>query len=292
MIYIPVYNRPQFLKIFLDRLAHVTRFDDFQYLFVIDQSDKVIEVTGIITRWVNTLGITHEIIKLNNPRKNLGKQPYAILTGYNAAAKHDDTLTFMLEPDILIHEKFFDWHLAIHHKHPEIACSMGAITTLQDIPMLPLNFYYIADNEYQSWGVCWKTEALKRYVLPHAKKAYFNNPERYIKQNFPNTPPKYYEQLGLIKRIVQKHKLKIAWPCYPLCYHFGYYSYNRGYKRKGDNPLDIIYDPLKLKQCGNPVNYEEQVKFAREVSRVQLSGNIGILKKCLHQCPMKRKTSF
>jgi hypothetical protein len=136
----------------------------------------------------------------------------------------------------MVGKDFFNFHRAIHAQEPDIFASImtrnhnSNYETSTDVGA----YYLSGDADYQSLGVCYKSEMIKSYIIPHYNEGYLANPFAYCKQMFPDSiiGNSFVEQDGLIRRIVEANKLQCAFAHVPRAYHAGFYGKNRGLTNK------------------------------------------------------------
>ena len=222
------YGRPEILYYTLRHLDKTK--EDIIYLFSVDYGYDV----GILP-FINEFLKTHDglIVKRNKTDYRIGKQSYNVLTAYSEACfiSGDEGLVFLVEDDVFVHHDFFNWNKLIHAKEKNIFCSINSENNrIHDTTNKVNSYYYGRDNDYQSIGVCFKSETYRKLIYPHQKIAYYSNPQNYCMINFPNSSigGDFVEQDGLIRRVKEQHpEFKIVFPHIPRCYHAGMWGYNR-----------------------------------------------------------------
>lgn len=223
------------------------------YIFKVDHG-----YDEAVLRVIQQFPFDHAVVKTQKSKYSETKQSYNVLSGYEIAAEISTRYVFMIEEDILIATDFFEWHIAIQKKEPQIFCSLSTRNhNRRDIPEGYLDSYYLSTDDYCSLGVCFHRNVLKNYVLPHANHSYYTAPITYCKRNFPESKfgLGFSEQDGMIRRIqeVQGRKMPTAYPHFPRSYHCGFYGKNRKQKFFVKNLAsrieaigNIIYDEKKM----------------------------------------------
>ena len=224
VVMIPFYNREDYLSITLEQLGKTAQHPDLYYLFVADFNFRR-AVLPIANRWLQSH--RGEILQIDRTQAQSPiKQSYALYMGYHRALALKPGLVFMIEDDIAVSNRFFEWHYKILEK-PEIRLSIA--TKQRDVPYpIPQDMAgYIVRSDYQSLGVCWRPEALYD-VLQLFKPAYWANPFQYLKMLYPQVVRDLVaSQDGLIHKHIIAHNWKVGFPIYPRAFHFGLSGANR-----------------------------------------------------------------
>lgn len=241
----PLHSRPEMFKVWTELVLKCTDIDDLLFLFCLDWGyDEKYEDL------IENFPLEKSVIRMPYSDLKLGKQSQNVLNGMVAAAMHSSDLVYYLEEDIFPAVDFFNWHFDIHKQQPDIFCSIATkgnnntYTVDHDI-----NHYYLTSRpDYQSWGSCFKKQVILDYIYPHFNDAYLNDPNAYCFGNWPQSivGRAFTEQDGLIRRILETSGKAVAYPCYPLAYHAGFYGYNR--------------QPNVMSK-----SYDEKLKLIREV---------------------------
>ena len=243
----PLWQRPEFLRVWIEVITRSEMADQLFYIFCLDH--------GYDTRHLKILKedfpFDYGIIKMPKSSYKLGKQSFNVLNGMLSAAHKSGRLVFYVEEDIFPGKDFFKLHYEIHKQQSDIFCSIG--TRCNNSPWITdgyLQHYYLSNRpDYQSWGSCFKKEVILKYIMPHFNEDYFKDPNGYCARNFAGSVVgnRFTEQDGLIRRIVEKTDLKIAYPHVARAYHAGFYGYNR-------------------KGKGRHLSYDEKVELVRQVA--------------------------
>lgn len=224
IVLIPCYNRPEFLSVTLELISKAYRSDEMTYLFQVDFGYDV-EVLKVIEDFK-----LNKIVEFTPVHDYPNKQSYSVLLGYQNALKHNTKYVFMIEDDVFIADDFFHWHLSLvdkgwasiatrnHNWKGRVSNNLAA---------------YYKMPEYQSLGVCFHAESVKKFTYP--SEEYYKKPIQYVRSMFPKSriPPMYSEQDGLIRRIIHKNNHNVIFPHVPRAFHAGYYGKSRGEKPKG-----------------------------------------------------------
>lgn len=265
LVLIPCFQRPEFLSICLEQIAKAEGAENYTYAFLLDRGFHK-DNLRVIERFPFEKGI--QIRSVTVP--GIGKQSMNLLEGYRFACELPIKKVFLIEEDILISNDFFKWHEKVHYKE-KLLCSIA--TENNNTPHISegnLSKYYIGDKrDFQSLGICWDKEALKKFIVPHAKYDYYKNPRAYIAHNFKGSvmaPDHHCEQDGLIRRVRELYcDLNVIFPDVPRAYHAGYYGYNRPSNKiprgllqeKIKHLKEIIFSPEKMQENSIPGYYED-----------------------------------
>ena len=226
---IPAYNREDCLTITLEQIAKTAEQNIFYYLFVLDTGFRS-TVLGICNRWLKSH--KGEVLRIDpSQARSPIKQSYALYKGYHRALEITSNYVFMIEDDIAISNRFFEWHYKILEKLPDVQLSIG--TRQRDIPYPLVKDFdsYIIRSDYQSLGVCWRKDALYG-ALQLFKPEYWHDPFGYIERVYPQVRQHFVaSQDGLIHKHIIANGLRVAFPVYPRAFHFGVAGANRPVKR-------------------------------------------------------------
>lgn len=242
VVLIPAWRRAEMLWHTTHCIRAAIGADQLHYIFRFDRGHHA-ELYEVI----KDFPFSHEIAETPRSSYQQTKQSYSVLSGYQLATERTNGLIFLIEEDIFIATDFFRWHQAIHEEHPELFCSIGVENHnrwMRDEGH-PED-YYLSALDYCSWGVCWRADVLRRFVLPHACAPYYVKPGDYIRKQFPGSPigNGYVEQDGLIRRIQWKlgRNHPIAYPYRGRAYHAGAYGYNRANQPSGtlQERIDLV----------------------------------------------------
>jgi hypothetical protein len=221
-----LWRRPEFFKLWIDLIKKADLSGELYYLFCLDSGydRKHLE---LISRFPFECGY----IEMQPQGFKLGKQSFNVLNGMLTASKRSREFVFYIEEDLFVSRDYFRLMYSIHEKEPDIFCSIG--TRCNNSPWKVSDnreAYYLSNRpDYQSWASCFRKDKILEYIMPHFTKEYFTDPVKYCDKYFHDSfiGLKWTEQDGLIRRIVEKTDLKIAYPHVPRAYHAGLYGYNR-----------------------------------------------------------------
>lgn len=254
----PGHARPEMFKVWSELVQKANGASELFYLFCLDYGydERYIDL-------IHQFPFECSYIEMGRTNYTLGKQSNNVLNGMCAAAKHADNLVYYLEEDIFPGVDFFRWHQEIHSREKDIYCSIAthANDTKYDIVENESKYYLTSEPDYQSWGSCFRKETILEMIYPHFNESYLSNPTGYCLHHFPNSiiGSRFTEQDGLIKRILEKSSLQVAYPCYPFAYHAGFYGYNRqaqimkqSYEKKLALIREIVFDKDKMSKMTAP----------------------------------------
>lgn len=226
IVLIPCWQRPEFLSLCIEQILSAEGCENYHYLFLLDR--------GFAKENLDLISI-FPLDKTTLPRPEtvpgIGRQSMNLLEGYRWASEQDCKKVFLIEEDIMIANDFFTWHEAVHEAE-DLLCSIATENnnTVHFAEDNLSKYYEGSPMDFQSLGVCWDREALKKYIIPHATKEYYRNPRGYVLAKFPTSVMggNYAEQDGLIRRIRELEcPLQVIFPDVPRAFHAGYYGYNR-----------------------------------------------------------------
>lgn len=255
---IPCFNRPEFLWHCIRNIEKADGVDDIHFLFRPDRGHDP-EILDVIAGFK----LKYDILAVPEKARIAGimKQSWSVLMGYGIAQQMaGDGLVYYVEEDVMVGNGFFTWG-AWALKNDGSFCAIASEDTNTPLAGRPERNCgpnaYSSQGTYRSIGVCWTAENLRKFVQPHCVTPYFLNPWNYIKQHFPTDPlgSGFCEQDGLIRRIQLTSGLPIAYPFEPLCYHAGYYGYNRGNPNKPKGSL-----AQRIEEVGKVIYSNEEMK--------------------------------
>jgi len=234
IVLIPVYQRPEFLKVCLEYIQAAELSESFEYWFLCDFGFDPKNI-----RVIDQFPYKKRIIKRSKHRyKPVTKQSFNLLEGYKEAVATGADNVFLIEDDIFVANDFFKWHLEAQ-KFSGLTIATANNNTKFEVTDSLDKCYIGADADYQSLGVCWDSAALSKYVLPHANELYYKDPVQYCVNNLPQDiiGKHFVEQDGLIRRCIQG-KLRAVFPHVARAFHAGFIGYNR----KGKKPEGVGVD--------------------------------------------------
>ena len=269
VVVIPCFNRPEMLWWNIDCIKKAEMADQMYYVFKPDTlfDQKILEI-------IKDFPFEHEVLTMPNTAisnlRNLGRQSYNVLTGYQYAASITDQMVFLIEEDIMIGKDFFKWHLEVHRDSPDIFCSIAVLNhNRQNIgaeamgEAFGVEDYYLTTKDFCSWGVAIHSQDIKQFIDRNCTHEYFMEPMKYIARKLPCdfVGPTFVEQDGLIRRIqglscrpYQSEERKgltyyedmaIAYPFKARAFHAGLYGKGRmkppAFSRSGSLQAAIDY---------------------------------------------------
>jgi hypothetical protein len=259
IVLIPCWQRPEFLWHCLDNLVRVPEIDTVHVVFRPD--------TGFVPENLEVIrAFSHRLpsyeIQLPEPcpyRRT--KQSANVLLGYLRAAEAARRHVFLIEEDVMVARDFLAWHRAVHAAAGPLFCSIAVNNPHRPpVPHGDPETYYLCSGEYCSYGVCFDRAVLRELIAPHVRSAYLRRPKHYLRRHFPDSQVSlsFVEQDGLIRRIQERARLPMAYPCLPRAYDAGFYGYNRpggipgpAHSRRA-RLGDIIYDRERLHALAAP----------------------------------------
>lgn len=266
VVVIPCFDRACFLSCTLDLITQADQAKDMVYLFAVDFGfdPEVLKV-------IDAFPFDKAVVQRSRTPYRDGKQSHNLLSAYSEACYLSDKYVFLIEDDIFISKDFFNYHLAVHEKHPNTFCSIGAENHNTHYETEPDDsLYYFGDvTDYQSWGVCWNKDVLEDFILPHANTTYYNNPMVYLQRVFNQDwiGRHFCEQDGLIRRVrYTKPDMPVIFPHNARCFHAGFYSYHRNTRNrllgsleeKKRRIMEIVTTPELYQQwCERPEYYND-----------------------------------
>lgn len=225
-VVIPCYDRPEYLELCLSFIQMADGWKENDYIFAIDNGARN-ENIGVIANFTAANKYT---VRPQKTITGVGKQSYNVLSGLVAAAHMNYELVHYIEDDVFIAQDFFTFTKKIHAKEPELFCSiMSKNVNGDDRVTINQDAYYVKHtNQYQGIGSTFKGEMIKKYITPHYCNEYFQRPSSYVQIWFESAlSNEFCEQDGLIRRIIEKDNLPVAFAHVPRCFHAGFYGYHR-----------------------------------------------------------------
>jgi len=284
IVIVPAYNRPEFLSLCLDKIREA----DANITVVVAFDDGYDKACKEVLKGRHNVVYTEQSPHRYN---RLTKQSRHVMHCLIAAA-YGRALVYLIEDDVMIGKDFFDFHRAIHAQQPNIFASIltrnhnSNYQTTEDV-----GAYYLSGNaDYQSLGVCYKSEVINSHINPHFNEGYFNDPFSYCKTTFPASiiGDAFVEQDGLIRRIVEAKKLQCAFAHVPRAYHAGFYGKNRGLSNRIKNlpfrlRLEKVKEIIFSKENMRKESDNDYFYFDSEPVDLTISSETYYL----HQCPRK-----
>jgi hypothetical protein len=252
---IPAFQRPEYLK---ECLSNIEKADGHEDLILVIALDYGYDAKNI--QIVNESSLRDQCFISRTPRNGfkLGKQSFNVLKNLlQACSQNDIDVVYYVEDDIFISKDFFTFGEEVLQKEPDIFAFIGTEShNIRVETSHNKNAYYLTDKaDFQTHGVCYNAKKFMQYIAPHITGNYFNNPIAYCNQFASVVCQKgYCEQDGLIRRVIEKEKLVIAYPHVARAQHAGIYGYNRNngimkltYEKRLAFIQETCYDAEKMK---------------------------------------------
>ena len=225
IVIIPAFDRPAFLQVCIDHILKADGAETMRYIFALDTGYHPDNL-----KVINGFPFQYAVLPRKSKVVGIGKQSNNVLMGLLAGLNYcDGKPIYYIEDDVFIGKDFFTFGAKM--LEPDTLCAVlsknvnGNDTVTDD-----LNAYYTKlSNEYQGIGSIFNPSMLERYIKPHICTEYVLQPRAYCLQHFPKTllGADYCEQDGLIRRIIEKNGLKVAFSHVPRCFHAGFFGYHR-----------------------------------------------------------------
>jgi hypothetical protein len=224
IVLIPCWRRADFLTV---TLRHVVAAASARKHYVVFLAD--VGASPGVLRVAQRCPLRHEIVMARE--RPMRGNSHNILGGYAYASaiapKLKANLVYLIEEDIWIGRDFFAFHEAAH------ACQrsffVSGVRNQNDLRALPHDRSRIyLDSRYQSLGVSFRVESLPRITAHHCPE-YYAAPQDYVARRFPSSRlgEYFWEQDGLIGRVIEDERLAGIYPFVPRAYHAGFIGYNR-----------------------------------------------------------------
>lgn len=262
IVLIPCYYRPEFLSLCLEYLSKATGARDNKEYWICQDFRK-----DDNHRYAMQASWTKEVIENSPlPVRFIQRQPhsysgnsYNTLEAYKEAYATDARYIHLVEEDCLVTPDYFLWHEAIQEKEDALLCSVAyrcIRNSLVDKTISSSETYFVSSRDYASIGVCWKRERLGA-VVAHARPEYYAEMGPYLDTRFEDDRYSgwFWEQDGLIMRVLHEQKKFVVWPYVPRVFHIGAWGYHRPNGRRPDGQLaekivkvrEIMYSKEMLK---------------------------------------------
>lgn len=259
IVLLPCWRRPEFLWHCLDNLVRVHQIDTVHVVFRPDTGFAP-ENLEVIRAFSQRLPSYEVQLPERCPYRRT-KQSANVLLGYLRAAGVARRHVFLIEEDVMVARDFLSWHRAVQAVAGALFCSIAV-----NNPHRPClshgepEGYYLCSGDYCSYGVCFDRSVVRELIAPHVRAAYLRRPKYYLRRHFPDSQVSlsFVEQDGLIRRIQERSRLPIAYPCLPRAFDAGFYGYNRPGGIPGPEHSrrarlgDIIYDRERLRALAAP----------------------------------------
>ena len=238
---------------------------DFTYVFAAD-----LGVTRQVLDVIQKFQANKSVVVPETHNFKIGKQSKNVINGLLSEHCKQAEKIFYVEDDVFIGKDFFTFGEETSKKSGAFAVILSRNVNGKDGVCDDRNaFYCKTDNQYQGIGVCFDNLLLKKFLGPHNQARYFANPLKYVSLSFPNSKLNkcFCEQDGLIRRIIEANKLKVAFSHVPRCFHAGFYGYHRH-----PNGIDIIKmtpEQRKTTILKNAFDVEALRKIVTEEGRIK-----------------------
>jgi len=259
-VIMPGHSRPEYFKVWTELVKKAEGADKLFYIFCLDSG-----YDPIYDKLIDEFPYECGVIKMPvQPGLALGKQSRNVLNGMIAGAKYSDKYVFYVEEDIFIGREFFKWHYAVQKQQKDLFCSVGTKSnnTQYTVDGFASHYYVTDEPDYQALGNCFRKEVILDLIAPHFCDAYLTKPTEYCMRNWPKSfiGSIWTEQDGLIRRILEQKKMKVAYPCLPFGFHSGFYGYNRlphllnkKYEDRLEMVREVCFDKTKMKELLQPL---------------------------------------
>ena len=258
---IPAYDRPEYLYLCLEKIVETNEYHDIKIIVSLDLNYNPNNL-DVIDKFNNILNITLTSNNINVSNKEM-KQSFHLLSAYKKYYNmHKPDLIYMIEDDIIISKDFFSFHEDIHKLHSNTFVSIvSEPNNFKGLPGSNNDIYHSPMSDYQSLGVCFNANKLNEFILCHNVSEYYKNPNHYLLNKFPNSKynNKWWEQDGMIRRVLESLNVTPIYACTPRCYHAGYY----GYHRPGNRPNGTLNE--KINELRNIIFNQELLNSKQEV---------------------------
>ena len=243
---IPAMQRPEYLKECLINIEKADGQEDLIFMIALDYGYDIKNI-----QIINESALKDRCLIYKTPKTGfkMSKQSYNVLNSVLGACSHPEVkYVHYIEDDIFISKDFFTFAEQVLDEQPEVFAFIG--TASHNVRVTATdnkNAYYLTRKaDFQTHGVTYNAKLFNQYIAEHKNGNYFNNPIAYCNQFASVVCQKgFCEQDGLIRRVIEKNKLVLAYPHVPRAQHSGIYGYNR------------ISKEMRL-------SYEERLKFIRE----------------------------
>lgn len=241
VIVVPCWRRPAFLQICLEQIEACPESKQVRVIVAPDhREDLPFDFDCVTVAQSFSKRLDLGICKV--PSHNYRGPSHCALFALGEAYKLQPRLVYYVEEDVFIGLDFFRYHRAVQ-RTAGIAVSIGGRNpSLADSLERRTGSFFVHD-EYSPVGVCFKATALAK-ILQHNQPEYLRSPMEYCHRVFPNShaPAGRVEQDGLVARVIEAEKFKVAWPYVPRCFHAGWYGLNRpGLQAPGPIPKQVEF---------------------------------------------------
>ena len=284
VVVVPCWRRPEFLWHCLDNLSRAEGIEDV-HIVICPDTGAAPENQEVVRAFRSRLP-SYEIREAVTSPFRRTKQSSNVLLAYLYAAALSRHFVFLVEEDIIVARDFLTWNRAVHAAAGPLFCSIGVKNHNREVALEEEpEGYYLSSGDFCSHGVCFDRQVLRERIAPHVRLDYMRRPKAYLRRHFPDSSVGlgFVEQDGLIRRIQERSRLPIAYPCLPRAFDAGFYGYNRPGGIPGPEHSrrarlgDIIYDRERLRAVAAPEFADQCVPIDLEppVWRVQRRVELG-----------------
>lgn len=225
---IPCFDRPEFVMCCVEKILRCPESRDIRLLFAVDDHNEL-HPHAELDRAINMVSRPQDVV-LRKARTPWRGNSANVLDALRTAATFAEEFVFLIEDDVMVADDFFRWSYAVHRQEEPFA-SVAVRNTNGGAPAACPNdpgAYYLSGVDYSSLGVCLPLSSVEQ-IIQHAHQEYYANPIGYCEAVFPKSRLNrtHSEQDGLIRRIIERDGLHVAWPCVPRAFHCGFVGYNR-----------------------------------------------------------------
>ena len=264
-IAVTAYRRPQFLALYLERLALCKELPDYRVHFFVDvdYDPQVLEVIGEFTE----SGVAGDVVTtIRTERRSACPAAYNIMDAYVVAAEESDEYVITGEEDIHPSEDFLRFCDSVYRKYlqpsPKIFCLAHKVRA--DMATTGSPSLLVGDHQCTS-PIVVSCKDIFEYIKPHLKNPLFlTNPIAYNSVHFgaSRIPPQdHYDHDGMTERIIEANGLYALKPDQTRTNHVGYVG--QGHKSmRPDMPVqfdtpEMLGDlPVPAFQPHLPVPYQ------------------------------------
>jgi len=225
---IPCFDRPEFVMCCVEKLLRCPEAANVRILFAVDDHTEL-HPHAEIAHAIGMVSRPQDIVIRKGPTPWRGNSAN-VLGALKMAATLAGEYVFIVEDDVIVADDFFRWSYAVHRQEEPFA-SVAVRNTNGGAPAQCPNdatAFYLSQRDYSSLGVCLPLSSVDE-IIKHALPEYYSNPVGYCMAMFPHSRLNriHAEQDGLIRRIIERDGLHVAWPCVPRAFHAGFVGYNR-----------------------------------------------------------------
>lgn len=219
VILVPVYRRPELLYLNLKNLSKCRSIDNYHVVYEkeYDYSDKIDDV---IQRFSNILGSD----------SIMWDSYYGLNKGYLEAVKQltpvTDDYLIVIEEDVRVTRDFLEWveYVYRHFLTAEVFSIVGfAHENRPQENITQTDIELVLCGEWHSpYGAVFPKKMLEKIVLPHCTERYYQDRKGYSEALY--HLGRWYEQDGLMQRLLITHNLRTLAPKLSRAQHMGYWG--------------------------------------------------------------------